>query len=67
MGSVDKAYQLIVSYYCPRIRCQRTWMPMFMHCLNICRVNSYIMIAKAKRVCDSQKEYTLLDWIEALN
>jgi hypothetical protein len=59
-----KAYQLI-SYYHPRIRCRRTWMPMFMHCLDICRVNSYI-IAKAKGVCDSQKEYTL-DWIQALN
>jgi hypothetical protein len=64
VGGVDKAYQLI-SYYRPRIRCRRTWMPMFMHCLDICRVNSYV-IAEAKGVCDSQKDYTL-DWIQALN
>jgi hypothetical protein len=64
MNGVNKAYQLI-SYDRPRIRCRRTWMPMFFHCLGICRVNSSI-IAKAKGVCDSQKEYTL-DWIQALN
>jgi hypothetical protein len=64
MNGVDKAYQLI-SYYHPGIRCGKKWMPMSMHCLDICRVNSYI-IAKAKGVCDSQKEYTL-DWIQALN
>jgi hypothetical protein len=38
---------------------------MFMHCLDICQVNSYI-IAKANGVCESQKDYTL-DWIQALN
>jgi hypothetical protein len=64
MNGVNKAYQLI-TYYRPQIRCRRTWMPMFFHCLDICQVNSSI-IAKAKGVCDSQKDYTL-DWIQALN
>lgn len=49
----------------PRLRCRRTWMPMWLHCLDICRINSYI-IAKEKKEVDNQKDF-VLDWIAALN
>jgi hypothetical protein len=42
MGGVDKAYQLM-SGLKPRLRCRRTWMPMWLHSLDGCRVNSYII------------------------
>jgi hypothetical protein len=64
MGGVDKAYQLI-SNYKPKLRCRRTWMPMFLHGLNVCRLNSYI-IAKQKGVCNNQKDF-LIEWIRSLN
>jgi hypothetical protein len=37
MGGVDKADQLIQSYR-PDIRCRRTWMPIFLHCMDIARI-----------------------------
>jgi hypothetical protein len=64
MGGVDKAYQLI-SGYKPTLRCRRIWMPMWLHCLDVCRVNAYI-IAKEKKVVKTQKDF-VLDWIIALN
>jgi hypothetical protein len=64
MGGVDKAYQLM-SGYKPRLRCRRTWMPMWLHCLDLCRVNSYI-IAKEKKAVKTQKDF-VCDWIVALN
>ena len=39
VGLVD---QLIV-YYRPKIRCQRTWMSLLLHCLYIIWVNSYVL------------------------
>ena len=41
MGGVDKANQLI-AYYCPDLRCRRTWMPILFHILDCMRVNAYI-------------------------
>ena len=64
MGGVDKAYQLM-SGLKPQIRCRRTWMPMWLHCLDICRVNSYI-IAKEKTDVNNQKRF-VADWVLALN
>jgi hypothetical protein len=64
MGGVDKAYQLM-SGLKPRLRCRRTWMPMWLHRLDVCRVNSYI-IAKEKGTHKEQKDF-VLDWILALN
>ena len=40
MLGVNKADQYI-SYYRPNVRCVRTWMPLFLHCLDIIRANSY--------------------------
>jgi hypothetical protein len=57
MGGVDKAYQLM-SGLKPRLRCRRTWMPMWLHSLDVCRVNSYI-IAKDKGTCNEQKDFVL--------
>lgn len=42
MGGVDLSDQLI-SYYTPNLRCRRTWMPMMIQCLQIMRVNAYIV------------------------
>jgi hypothetical protein len=64
MGGVDKAYQLM-SGLKPRLRCRRTWMPMWIHSPDVCRVNSYI-IAKDKGTCKEQKDF-VLDWILAMN
>jgi Transposase IS4 len=64
MGGVDKADQLI-AYYRPNMRCVRTWMPIFLHCLDIIRVNSYI-ICKSK--CPKLNHKAFLEqWIIALN
>ena len=45
MCGVDKADQLI-AYYRPKIRCRRTWMPLFFHGLDVIRINSYIACSK---------------------
>ena len=42
MLGVDLVDQLI-AYYRPKIRCRRTWMPLLLHCLDIIRVNSYVL------------------------
>jgi hypothetical protein len=64
MGGVDKAYQLM-SELKPRLRCWRTWMPMWLHSLDVCRINSYI-IAEEKGTYKNQTDF-VLDWILALN
>jgi hypothetical protein len=64
MGAVDKAYQMI-SNYKPKLRCRRTWMPMFLHALDICRLNSWV-IAKNRKRYKTQQDF-LLCWIHALN
>ena len=42
MLGVDVVDQLIASYQ-PKLWCQRTWMPIFLHCLDILRVNLYVL------------------------
>ena len=42
MLGVDLVDQLI-AYYRPKIRCRRTWMPVFLHGTDIIRVNSYVL------------------------
>ena len=41
MGGVDLADQHI-AHYCPKLKCYRTWMPLFVQIINIVRSNSYI-------------------------
>lgn len=48
MLGVDVADQLISSYR-PKIRCRRTWMPLFLHCLDVLRVNCYILYHETSR------------------
>jgi hypothetical protein len=55
MGGVDKADQLI-AYYRPDLRCRRVWVPLLLHCLDIVRVNTYIM-AKSRDDSISHKSY----------
>jgi hypothetical protein len=64
MGGVDKADQLIASYRID-LRCRRTWMPIFFQCLDIIRVNSYV-ISKQRRNFTDQKDFILM-WIDALS
>lgn len=64
MGGVDKADQLIASYR-HKLQCRRTWMPIFFHCLDVIRVNSYI-IAKTRDSSLTHKAF-LINWISALN
>ena len=33
----------LIAYYRLKIRCQQTWMPLLLHCLDIIRVNSYVL------------------------
>lgn len=42
MNGVNKADQLI-SYYRPKVRCRRIWIPLMFHCLNVLRINLYIV------------------------
>lgn len=64
MGGVDKAYQMI-SYYRPKLRCRRIWMPMFFHSLDICRLNAYI-IAQREKIGLTHKDF-ILEWISSFN
>jgi hypothetical protein len=65
MSGCDKAYHQMISYYRPRLRCRRTWLPMFLHCLDVARVNSYI-VALRKKTIKTQKDF-VISWIKALN
>ena len=59
MLGVDVVDQLI-AYYQPKIRCRRTWMPIFLHCLDILLVlvNSYILCKEtAKEHSDVDDSY----------
>ena len=56
MNGVDKADQLI-AYYRPKVRCRRTWMPIMFHCLDVIRINSYIIVKELGRTNISHKEY----------
>lgn len=42
MNGVDIADQLI-AYYRPKLRCQRTWMPLMFHALDVLRINCFIV------------------------
>ena len=67
MGGVDKAYQMI-SNYRPKLRCRRTWMPMFLHSLDVCRLNSYIISCKQRKGgVKNQKDFLLGEWITSMN
>ena len=32
-----------IAYYAPNLRCRRTWIPLFLQCINIVRNNSFIV------------------------
>ena len=42
MRGVGLADQLIL-YYWSKLCCRRTWMPIFLHCLDVLRINAYIL------------------------
>ena len=53
MLGVDKADQMI-AYYRPKLRCRRTWMPIMFHCLDVLRINAYVV---AKQLGDIRLEH----------
>jgi hypothetical protein len=67
MLGCDRADQLI-SYYRSEFRCRRTWMPLFLHCLDVIRTNSFVMANYYNNDDEgelTQKEY-LCELIHAL-
>lgn len=58
MCGVDVCDQLI-AYYNPNLRNRRTWLPMFFHCLNVSRVNSYLVHQNLSASPVSHKEFVL--------
>jgi hypothetical protein len=64
MNGVDKGDQLTANDRA-NLRCYRTRMPIFLHCLDIARINAYTII-KSRKPSLTQKEF-LCDWIKALN
>ena len=67
MNGVDKADQLI-SYYRTKLRCRQTWMPIFMYCLDIIRINSYLVCKHHQRGDNTLEHKDFLeDWVKALN
>ena len=37
----------MIAYYRAKVRCQRTWMPIMFHCLDVLCVNSYVLYQQA--------------------
>lgn len=64
MCGVDICDQL-VAYYSPQLRHRRTWLPMFMHCLNVARTNSFLTHKTLSGAPLTHKEFTL-QFIEGL-
>ena len=72
MLGVDLVDQLI-AYYRPKIRCRRTWMPLLLHCLDIIRVNSYVLYKETSYLhpavnddeIDSHKQF-LIEFVNSL-
>lgn len=56
MLGVDKADQLI-SNYRPILQCRRTWFPLVLHCLDIIRINSFIIMKWYMKGKLEQKRY----------
>ena len=69
MNGVDIADQLI-AYYRPKLRCQRTWMPLMFHALDILRINCFIVHERLQKEHDinyrrDHKQF-VMDFVSAL-
>ena len=69
MNGVDIVDQLI-AYYRPKLRCQRTWMPLMFHALDILRINCFIVHERVKKEHDinyrrDHKQF-VMDFVTAL-
>jgi len=51
-------------HYKPNIQCRRVWMPIMLHCLDVLRVNAYIVCLNGAP--DTNHKKFLVEWIEAL-
>jgi len=65
MLGVDKSDQLI-AYYRPEIRCRRTWMPIMLHCLDVLRINAYIVYKELTGTAAVDHKVFVAEWIETL-
>lgn len=68
MGGVDKADQFI-SCHCPNPCCRRVWMPIFLHCLVIARVNSFVTAQKTleRQGAKAAQKNLIAEFVESLN
>ena len=72
MLGVDLVDQLI-AYYCLKIRCRQTWMPLLLHSLDVIQVNSYVLYKETDYLqpavnnddIDSHKQF-LIQFINSL-
>ena len=65
MLGVDKLDQFI-AYYRPDMRCRCYWMDLFFHCLDIIRINTYIIFNNSGMVSNMSHKRYLEDWIGEL-
>jgi hypothetical protein len=66
MSGVDLADQLLDAF---KLECrieQRTWIPLFLQCLDVARTNSYI-VYKARTDPKIEQKTFVLNWIAVLN
>lgn len=60
MISVYLADQLIV-YYCPKIHCQQTQLPLLLQCLDVLCINSYILFKEKVRDNSDEDNSSIVD------
>ena len=65
MLGVDKSDQLI-AYYRPKLRVRRYWMAMFFHCLDVVRINSFIVFKNVTQQPKYKHKTFLRDFVDAL-
>lgn len=65
MLGCDKSDQLM-AYYRPNIRCRRTWTPIMLHCLDVLRVNAFLVCKHAGPDSVILHKFFIEQWIEAL-
>lgn len=51
----------MIAYYRPKVRCRRTWMPLMFHCLDVLRVNLYILYEQTSLADSRVDDRKILD------
>jgi hypothetical protein len=66
MGGKDRADQFIFQYR-PNLRCRRTWTPIFLHSLDVMRVNAFIVAKEMSKPTMLHLKDFIAKWIDCLN